>query len=91
MSEFEYSDTDGIQSYSLPSAVAPNAHRHLVDRVDNEAWTIWPVDLFQALSLEDAKTYALELAKLIELAEKLNRHDLHRRTEPGQPAFEEVV
>lgn len=82
---------DGIETYSFPTATRETQYRHLIDRVDDGPWQIWPLESDGAMDLDAARVYVRELNELIEFADNLNQPELRRSTAPGAPAFEAVV
>lgn len=91
MNQFTYKNEDGIEAYAFPSALHAK-QRHYVQRsFDDRQWTICLVDTSPDLTLEQGITLIAELEYLCEFLVKLNGSELHRNTEPGQPAFEETI
>lgn len=82
---------DGLETYSFPTEIRQTKYRHLIDRLDDGPWQIWPLETEGAMSVDTARAYVREVNELIEFAEKLNRPAPRRTTEPGQPAFEETI
>lgn len=79
---------EGIETYAFQTALRETRYRHLVDRVDDGPWKIWPLAADEHMSVEIARAYIRELEALAEFAEKLSRPAPRRTTEPGAPAFE---
>lgn len=90
MNQFTHKTEDGIETYAFPSALHPD-QRHFIQRVDDALWTICIVDTTPDLTLEQSITLMAELEYLCDFLVKLNGTELHRRTAPGNPSFEEDI
>ena len=90
MNQFTHTLNDGIEQYAFPSALNTK-QLHFVDRVDGGPWELSIVNTKESLSIDEARTLVAEAEALIDFMAKLNGTELHRNTEPGQPAFEEAI
>lgn len=81
---------DDFEQYSFPSAVNPK-QVHYIEKCDREEWELCLVQREESMSRKEVLALIRELEELLAFMDKLNRSELHRNTEPGQPAFEEVV
>lgn len=88
-STFEHKLEDDFEQYIFPSTLNPG-QRHFIDRDGDGPWHLSIVDHAESLTLEDAKTLISEIESLCSFMAKLPAKELQRRTEPGQPATEEL-
>lgn len=87
---FTHTIEDGLEQYAFPSDLHPQ-QMHYIGRYAGDSWGIDIVQIERSMSQDETKTLMHEIEALLAFADNLNRPDLHRSTEPGQPAFEEVV
>ena len=90
MNHFTHKIDEGAETYAFPSAIRPD-QKHFIQRTDATPWSICLVDTPPNLTLEQSITLLAELEHLCVFVVKLNGKELRRRTEPGPPAFEEII
>lgn len=82
---YRFVDED-LEQYLFPSALH-HKQVHYIDRCDGDAWKLDIVQLEESLSREEVVTLMHELEALLVFIDKLNRPELHRSTEPGEPEY----
>lgn len=90
MHNFTRKIDEGVETYAFPSAIRLD-QKHFIQRTDGTPWSICLVDTTPNLTLEQGITLLAELEHLCDFVVKLNGKELRRRTEPGPPAFEEII
>lgn len=81
---------DNLEQYTFPSELRRD-QVYFIDRCAGEEWKLNLVQLEESLTREETLTLMREIQSLLAFMDKLNRPELHRNTEPGNPAFEEGI